>query len=681
MRIGVDVGGTFTDVVLAGGPGGATRAVKVLTTPAAPADGVLQGIAKVCGVAEAQAKDVAEIIHGTTLGTNALIERKGAKTALLTSAGFRDVLEIGRIQRPDEGLYDVNVDTPLPLVPRYLRLEATERVGSKGEVVTPLDEATVQAAAEVLKREGVEAIAVTFLFSFLHPEHEERTAAILADALPGVAVSLSSKVAPEFREFERTSTTVIDAYLKPKMDGYLATLSERVAGEVGDAELRIMQASGGSMALSAARARPIRTVNSGPAGGAVAAALVSQVCGVDQVVAVDMGGTSFDISLVTGGKPTVATEGKFEGYPVKMPLLDTTAIGAGGGSIAWIDRGGALNVGPESASSVPGPACYGRGGERPTVTDANVVLGRINPEYFLGGEMQLDLEAARNAIKTKVADPLGLSIEEAAAGIVRVVDANMVKGIAAKTTQMGLDVRDMAIVAFGGAGALHAAGLGQEMGVQTVLVPPFCSTLSAFGLTAADLREDNVAVIMKRRSELDVAALTAELERLTAAGVAALEGPAGGADKVQTVWQLDLRFEGQSYELAVEVQPGTLDQAAIDQAVAGFNALHEKIYAFSAVDEETELVNARAICTVPAPQPQFVPPTATDLAAAKKGQRTVYFPGAGALDTVVYERTSLPLEASVAGPAVIEEPSSTTVVPPGASVAADANGVLRITLG
>jgi N-methylhydantoinase A len=424
-------------------------------------------------------------------------------------------------------------------------------------------------------------------------------------------------------------------------------------------------------------------VNSGPAGGAVAAALVSQVCGVDQVVAVDMGGTSFDISLVTGGKPTVATEGKFEGYPVKMPLLDTTAIGAGGGSIAWIDRGGALNVGPESASSVPGPACYGNGGERPTVTDANVVLGRINPEYFLGGEMQLDLEAARNAIKTKVADPLGLSIEEGAAGIVRVVDANMVKGIAAKTTQMGLDVRDMAIVAFGGAGALHAAGLGQEMGVKTVLVPPFCSTLSAFGLTAADLREDNVAVIMKRRSDLDPAALTDELERLSQAGIAALEGPAGGADKVQVLWQLDLRFEGQSYELAVPIARtgSALTQAAVDQAVADFNELHEKIYAFSAIDEETELVNARAICTVPAPQPQFVPPTATDLAAAKKGSRTVYFPGEGALETDVYERTGMPLEVSVAGPVVVEEPSSTTVVPPGASVAADANGVLRITLG
>lgn len=684
MRIGVDVGGTFTDVVLTGTPDGRTWAVKVLTTPAEPARAVLEGILKVCAVAGAKPAGVREVIHGTTLGTNALIERKGARTGLLTTEGFRDVYEIGRIQRPDEGLYDVTVDNPLPLVPRHLRLEATERVDAKGQVVTPLDEQTVRAAAQRFAAERVDAIAICFLFSFLHPEHEARAATILRTALPKAAISCSSIVAPEFREFERTSTTVIDAYLKPKMDGYLGNLAQRVRTEVGGAALRIMQASGGSMGLDAARARPIRTVNSGPAGGAVASALVAQVTGLDQVVAVDMGGTSFDISVVTGGKPAVATEGKFEGFPVKMPLLDTTAIGAGGGSIAWIDRGGALNVGPESAGSVPGPACYGRGGERPTVTDANVVLGRIDPGYFLGGEMPLDVAAARRAIETHVARPLGLDVEAAAGGIVRVVNANMVKGIAAKTTKLGLDVRDMALVVFGGAGPLHAAGLARESGIRRVLVPPFCSALSAFGLTAADLREDNVSVVMQRRSQLDRRALHAELEALTAKGVAALADAAGGASGVQVAWQLDLRFEGQSYELPIPVARATapFTDAELAQIVRDFNDLHERMYAFSAIDEETEFVNARVICTVPAPAPHFAPPPAGGSAdAARKGRRRVVFPVEGPVDTAVYERDRLPLDAVVQGPAIVEEPASTTVVPPGCSVSADRQGILRMTVG
>ncbi|HEY5896722.1 MAG TPA: hydantoinase/oxoprolinase family protein, partial [Burkholderiales bacterium] len=424
-RVAVDVGGTFTDVVLTDLGGKRLVAVKVPTTPANRADGVMNGVHAAAQAAGVAVSDIEEVVHGSTTGTNALIERTGARVGFLTTAGFRDVLEIGRVMRPHEGLYDFTVDRPPPLVPRRLCLEALERLDAAGKVLTPLDERSVQAAAEVFAREEVQAIAICFLFSFLNPAHERRAAEILAASFPGLPISLSSEVSPEYREYERANTTVMNAYLGPVMRNYLERLSERIRAELGAARLSIIQANGGSTSVDHARRLAVTTVNSGPAGGVVAAAFYGRRNKRARLVSVDMGGTSFDIGLVEGGVSRVTTEGAFQGLPVKIPIIDLHIIGAGGGSIAWIDRGGALNVGPHSAGAEPGPACYGRGGTEATVTDANVVLGRLNPANFNAGQMTLDPAAARRAVAA-IAAKLGANVEEAALAIVRVVNANMI---------------------------------------------------------------------------------------------------------------------------------------------------------------------------------------------------------------------------------------------------------------
>ncbi|HID63008.1 MAG TPA: hydantoinase/oxoprolinase family protein, partial [Anaerolineae bacterium] len=437
MRISIDVGGTFTDVVLIDDATGQIHYTKVLTTHKNLAEGVIAGIERILKMVATSFDQVDYLVHGTTIGTNALIERKGARTGLLTTEGMRDILDIGRIERPDAGLYDIFVDTPQPLVPRYLRREVRERVGADGSVVVPLDEEMARREVRFLKEQAVESIAICFIFGFRNPAHEQRVRQICQEIFPEATVSISSEIAPEFREFERTSTTVISAYLQPVLDRYLDNLEGQLKERYGRVDLRLMQASGGSMTTEDARRRAVNIVNSGPAGGALAAAYVGTLTGDQQIIGVDMGGTSFDIGLIDGGQPRMAPESQFEGFPVKMPILDVHAIGAGGGSLAWVDKGGALNVGPESAGSDPGPACYGLGGERPTVTDANLVLGRLNADYFLGGEMKLYPELAEKAIREHVAKPLGISLEEAASGIIRVVNANMVRGISVSSTERG----------------------------------------------------------------------------------------------------------------------------------------------------------------------------------------------------------------------------------------------------
>lgn len=668
MRIGIDVGGTFTDLVLVDDRSGRIWMTKVPTTPKALADGVLAGIEKVLALAGRPARALRYLVHGTTIGTNALIERKGARTGLLTTEGFRDVLEIGRIQRPKEGLYDLFVDNPPPLVPRHLRREVRERVGSQGEVVTPLDEATARAAVEALKAEGVEAVAVSLLFSFLNPAHEQRVRELCRALLPETSLSLSSEVAPEFREYERTSTAVLNAYLQPVVERYLAQLLERLAAKYGEVDLRIMQANGGTITAEAARTAAVKTVNSGPAGGVMAGAWIGRLTGDRKLITVDMGGTSFDIGVIEGGIPTVTSDGKFAGYPVKIPIIDIDTIGAGGGSIAWIDKGGVLNVGPQSAGADPGPACYGLGGSEPTVTDANLVLGRVDPAYFLGGEMPLDPELARRAIRTRVAKPLGLSLEEAAAGIIRLVNANMVKGIGVNSIERGLDVREFALIAFGGAGPLHAAELARELAIRRVVVPPYPAALSAFGLLVSDTRHDYVRTIARRQSELQPADLLAAFLALEEAGRAQLARERVPPALQRYAWSTDLRYEGQSYELATPVErTRRMGRGTIERIVARFNALHQQVYAYSSVDEETEFINVRvaAIGRVPPVRLPRGRPGGASPGRALKARRPVYFSGTGFVPTTVYERDRLAPGQGVPGPALIEEPASVTVVPPG----------------
>jgi N-methylhydantoinase A len=680
MRLGIDVGGTFTDIVLIDDQSGAIFYTKTLTTPNDLAQGVLTGIGKILGIAEAGMDQVEYIVHGTTIGTNALIERKGGRVGLITTAGFRDVLEIGRIERPDGGLYDMSVDLPEPLVPRYMRLEVDERIGADGEIVRPLDENSVRSTVKSLQGFEVEAIAVCLLFSFRNPAHEQRIARICEELLPGVPVTISSEVAPEFREFERTSTTVINAYLLPVTRRYLDVLEERLMKDYGHARLRIMQASGGSMTAEVAKSHAVHMVNSGPAGGALATALFSGLAGIGGVIGVDMGGTSFDICLIIDGVPRIKAEGEFEGFPVKIPLMDVEGIGAGGGSIAWVDAGGALNVGPESAGADPGPACYGSGGTLPTVTDANLILGRLNPDYFLGGEMVLDLKTAREAVRQGIAKPMELSVEEAAAGIIRVVNANMVRGISVNSTQKGYDVREFSLLAFGGAGPLHAIELADDMGIDQVIIPPFCSVFSAFGAVTSDVRHDYVQTVALSQAEANAPTLQAIFEQLEARARQRLAEEKIADAQVQLQRAADLRYEGQSYELTIPIPTdGTLGQEDVEKVIEDFHEWHDRLYAYSEPGESVEFINVRLTGIGNVPEVQLSQRSTKNRSKPKpKSERPVYFLGHGFLPSKVYERRDLANGQTWQGPCLVEETTSTTVIPPGWTSTVDAYGNLII---
>jgi N-methylhydantoinase A len=684
MRISIDVGGTFTDVVLIDDATGQIHYTKVLTTHHNLAEGVIAGIDRILQMVAISFDQVDYLVHGTTIGTNALIERKGARTGLITTEGMRDILDIGRIERPDAGLYDIFVDTPQPLVPRYLRREVKERVSAEGAVVIPLDEGTARQEVRFLKEQAVESIAVCFLFSFRNPAHEQRVREICQEMFPGATVSISSEIAPEFREFERTSTTVISAYLQPVLDRYLDNLEGQLKARYGQVDLRIMQASGGSMTTEDARGRAVNVVNSGPAGGALAAAYVGTLSGDEQIIGVDMGGTSFDIGLIDRGEPRVAPESQFEGFPVKIPILDVHAIGAGGGSLAWVDQGGALNVGPESAGSEPGPACYGLGGERPTVTDANLVLGRLNADYFLGGEMKLYPQLAGKAIQEHVAKPLGVSLEEAASGIIRVVNANMVRGISVSSTERGFDVREFALLPFGGAGPLHAVELAEDLGMSRVVIPMYPSTLSAVGLLVANTRHDYVTTMAKSQEDLVPGEVLAAFKELEAQGRAQLEAQNVPDDLTEIQWSADIRYAGQSYELNTPVtRQETLTQADLDEVIDRFHQLHYRIYAYGSAEETVEFINLRVGAIGKVPKVSFTrrEKAGSDPRAASKGSRSVYYPAHGFMDTPVYERDLLQPGNVINGPCLVEEIASTSVLTPGARGTVDEYGNIIVELG
>ncbi len=676
MRIGIDVGGTFTDVVLIDDQSGQIHYTKTLTTPVNRAMGVMNGLAQILELAAADAGQIDYIVHGTTTGTNALIERKGARTGLITTAGFRDVLEIARIERPDAGLYDIFVDLPDPLVPRYLRTEVGERVAADGQVVRPLDEESARCAIASLKAQQVEAIAVSLIFSFRNPEHERRVRELCGQLFPEAVVSLSSEIAPEFREYERTSTVVINAYLQPVITRYLDNLVKAVEQRYGPLDLRIMQANGGSMSVADAKGRAVNMVNSGPAGGALAAAFVGRLSGDEQIVGVDMGGTSFDIGLIIGGRPHTSAEGQFEGYPVKIPMIDVHAIGAGGGSLAWIDRGGALNVGPESAGADPGPACYGKG-DRPTVTDANLVLGRLNPAYFLGGAMKLDAQRARQAIQEHVAGPLGLPVEEAAAGIIRVVNANMVRGISTNTVEKGLDARDFSLLPYGGAGPLHAVDLARELGMKRVIVPPYPGVFSALGLLVAHTRYDYVATVAANEKSVVPPGLESRFAAMEAQGQAQLLAQHVPPENIRLLRSADLRYEGQSYELNTPVPPGPLTAASLRQVIEAFHKLHYQLYAYGSVDEQVEFINLRVTAIGLSPEVRLGA-SQQDLTGLAKNRRPVYFFEHGFVETMILDRAQLSPGTTFTGPCLVEEIASTTIVPPGAQGRVDEYGSLII---
>lgn len=684
MRIGIDVGGTFTDVVLIDDVTGKVFYTKAFTTPRKLSQGVMEGIAKILKATGASMAQVDYAVHGTTIGTNALIERKGARAGLITTEGFRDVLEIGRIQRPAAGLYDFSIDNPPPLVPRRLRVGVKERVGSDGTVIESLNEASVRKAVDYLKKEEVESIAVCLLFSFVNPRHERRVKEIVGKAYPSCHLSVSSEVAPEFREYERASTTVVNAYLLPILKRYIESLEQELKEAYGKVSLRIMQASGGIMTARAAKTYAVNTVNSGPAGGAVAGSFIGRLTGDLKLMTVDMGGTSFDIGLIDEGRPKISSEGNFAGFPVKIPIIALNTIGAGGGSIAWVDQGGALNVGPMSAGADPGPACYERGGERPTVTDANLILGRINPEYFLGGEIKLSVSLAEKAIRKYVAEPLSLSVAQAAAGIIRLVDANMVKGISVNSIEKGYDPREFALIAFGGAGPLHAVSLAWEMGMKKVIVPPFPGNLSALGLLVSDTRHDFVVTLAKTSREIVPRMLGSIFSQLEKKGRRQLEEEDIEEKDMRFLWFADMRYEGQSYELNTPVdRKPVFGEREFAATLARFHRLHKKVYAYSSLEEGIEFVNLRVTAIGKSPAVRLKPGAMAGPSpkAAVKGRRPVYFHGLGYVETAIYERDLLKSGNQVKGPAIVEELASGTVLLPGSVGLIDAYSNIVISLG
>jgi N-methylhydantoinase A/oxoprolinase/acetone carboxylase beta subunit len=680
MQIGVDIGGTFTDIVALADDGRLVL-TKVPSTPRDLLQGIADAARRVLALAGAEPGAVRRFIHGTTVATNAVLERKGAVTGVLATEGFEDVLELGRQKR--SRMYDLDMDpeTPTFLAPRRRRVGIRERVDAGGGVLRPLDEAQVRAEVARLRAAGVQALAVCYLFAFVNPAHERRTREICREVAPELAVSLSSDVDPTFREYERLCVTAFDAYLGPIVQRYLAGLAETLAALAIPAVPQIMRSRGGIVSARVAARQPVTLFLSGPAGGVVGARVAAARSGVRDFISLDMGGTSNDVAVVEGGRPLIAAEGRIGPYPVRTPMVDVNTIGAGGGSVAWLDGAGGLRVGPESAGAEPGPACYGRGGERPTVTDASLLLGYLNPDNFAGGTVRLERGAAEAAVAS-IAARLRLDPVVAAAGIHRVVNARMADQIRLMTIQRGHDPRGFTLVLLGGAGPVHGIALAEELGIPEVLVPEAPGVLSAFGLLAAPIEHQHARTVPGRLDAVDLGAANACLAELDAAGRARMREEGVPAAEVRVAYAADLRYVGQAYELAVPLRApvGPAETAA---AAAAFHAAHERVYGYGRAGQPVELVNLRAVHTWPVPEPRVRPParTGTTLGAARTGERPAYFVPAGFAATPVYDRARLPVDARVPGPAIVEQPDTTTVVPPGWVARVEASGNLRIRKG
>ena len=647
-RLGVDVGGTFTDLVALSN--GTLITAKVPSTPQDQSEGVMNAVE----TSEVEAAAVSALAQGMTVATNALLERRGARTALVTTEGFRDVLEIARQNRPS--LYDLAADRPPPLVPRELRFTVAERVGPEGEI-SPLDDESLQDAVSGIRGSEVEAIAVCLLFAFMHPEHERRVGEALREALPDVHVSLSSEVLPEFREYERFSTTAADAYLAPKLAAYLANLAGK-AEKGGVPPPLIMQSSGGVVRVDDAISDAAGCVLSGPAGGVVGAAYVGSLGGYKDLLTFDMGGTSTDVAPIIGGEAQTTTETVVAGVPIKLPMVDVHTVSAGGGSIAWADAGGALRVGPHSAGAEPGPAGYGKGGEEPAVTDANLFLGYLRDGAELGGEVVLQRELSEKALGD-LGGKLGLDAEETALGIVRVANAEMVRALRVISVERGLDPREFALLAFGGAGGMHACSLAEELGMETVLVPRAGGVLSALGLAISDLRRDYVRPYLAPLEEVDRGGFEQRFEDMEGTAAEDLEDP-------EHTRRADLRYRGQSFELTVEAD-------SLETLEERFHAAHEQRYGYRMDDEPVELVNLRLVATVPVEKPELEEPAAEGEAVSER--REANFDGEWR-EVPVYDRERMGEGSEVEGPAIVEFKESTCVVRPGWGGTVDGVGTL-----
>jgi N-methylhydantoinase A len=674
VAIGVDIGGTFTDVVWRCA-GQQLQALKLPTTRVDPARAALRAIAQL-GERGVAPGSIARFLHGTTVATNAVLERKGARIGLLTSRGFRDVLEIGAQLRRALYRSTMRPETPVFLAPGALRKEVPEQLSATGEVVVPLDEDAVRGAVAALLREEVQAVAVCYLFSFLNPAHERRTRDIIAELAPRLMVSLSCEVDPAFREYERTVVTAFDAYMKPVVDRYLRQLERGLHSAKVSAPLQVMQSRGGLAGATVARQRPVRLFLSGPAAGVIGAKMVGRACGATDLISIDVGGTSSDIALVECGEPLIRPEGRIAGYPVRVPMVDVNAIGAGGGSIAWLDGAGGLRVGPQSAGSDPGPACYGRGGEEATVTDASVVLGWLDPAYFAGGTLTLDAGLAHAAIARKVAGPLRLSVAEAALGMHRVINAQMVEGIRLVSVRRGIDPRRFTLLALGGAGPLHATALAGELGVTRALIPRHPGVLSAAGLLAAVVEHEVSTAFPRRLEGLDFAAVRAVLATLDARATALMDQEQCGSAR-EIRYLADMWYVGQSYHLEVALDADA--PQPLQRLYRDFLAAHERVYGH-ATEAPAAIVNLRAVHRAgSAAGPvdgAYMPASGEPL----KGFRRVRVAGAtAAVQAAIYHRAAMPVGLIISGPAIVEQDDSTTLVEPGWSGRVLPDGTLLLT--
>ncbi|MBI3513033.1 MAG: hydantoinase/oxoprolinase family protein [Proteobacteria bacterium] len=677
--IGIDTGGTFTDVVLVDFASGRRVFHKLPSNTADPARAILDGTAAILALAKVAASRVDHLVLGTTLATNAVIERRAAPTALLTTRGFRDVLELARQRRPH--VFNLEIPKPEPPAARDRRIELGERIGPDGAVIRALDDAELDAAIDTLKASGVTAVAICLLHAYANPSHEQRVKAALAERWPAAHVSASSDAMAEFREFERFATTAVNASLMPVMQQYLA----RFAGGIADLGVpvapHVMQSNGGAASPEAVQALPINTFFSGPAGGVIGAAGLARDAGLPDIISFDMGGTSTDVCLVKDGQPSRINQREIAGFPVRTATIDLHTIGAGGGSVAWVDAGGLPKVGPMSAGAQPGPAAYGQGGTRPTVTDANVVLGRLNPRALLDGAMTVYPERAEAALRDGLAAPLAMDLVDAAAGVIEIVNVNMMGAVRVISVERGEDPRDFALFAFGGAGPLHAAEVADGMAIRRIVVPPHPGLMSAIGLLHAERRGDFGLTRLVPVQPESLPAIRDALAALTRRGEDWLARENIARPDARREWLVEFRYVGQSSELPLALAGDAIDAADLARLMVAFHAAHRMRYGYDMPEHPIELVTVRLAVRAarPAPPGETRAAGAATLAGARRETRSVWFPATGFVGTPVYDRARLPADAVLAGPAIVEQMDATTVVPPDWDLRVDDAGNLILT--
>ncbi|MGX8793957.1 hydantoinase/oxoprolinase family protein [Oceanobacillus sp. M60] len=680
-RIGIDVGGTFTDVCIFDEQSGKILIYKLSSTNKDPSTAIIDGINTIMEENNLLKSDINYLVHGTTVGTNAAIQRTGTKTGLLTTSGFRDIVEIARQTRPS--LYDLTEDKPEQLIKRRLRKEVDERILHDGSIYKKIDVEEAKKTVTELIEEGIESIAVCFLHSYINPEHEKVIKNIINETYPNVFVSISSEVLPEYREYERLSTTILNSYIGPVVSDYINRFENNLKNNGIDVNPYISQSSGGTMSTSTTKKNPVRTALSGPSAGVSGAIYVSELAGFENIITLDMGGTSTDVCLIQDLKANSATGKKVAGFPVNLPMIDIHAVGAGGGSIAWIDSGGVLKVGPHSAGAEPGPVSYGLGGEEPTVTDANILLRRLNPKEILGGKMKVDSAGAHQAVDNKLAKPLNMENNEVAQGIIKVINSNIMRAVRVVSVERGHNPRDFTLVAYGGAGPLHAVDVARELGMKTVLIPESPGILCALGLLVADLKMDYVQTKIMMADSTNLNDIQIELKKL--------DSKAGKWFEKENIEEshrivnrsLNMRYKGQNYELSVQLTGELENEAQLNQIIDRFHKTHEKRYGYANYKEEVQIVNFRTVVSAEKKKVSLKK-YKTDSESGKGivDKRNVYFEECdGYVETNIYDRNLIGVGEEIQGPCIIEQLDSTIVVPPNVTAKMDEYRNIILNIG